>query len=164
MADLSSIKILDEAPTTNYEVMPDGWYVAEVIESDFQTSDKGNRYLGLTFQINDDNGSGQFIGRRVWAILNLEHPTGDVRKRAQMDYSSLVRSLKLARAGDENATVKDSVELHGIPVDIRLMRKDSEGYGPKSEIKQYRTSSGAATPPQKTQAGNGSSNGRPWES
>ena len=162
MADLSSIKIPDEAPTTNYEVMPDGWYVAEVIESDMQTSATGNRYLGLTFQINDDGGSGQFIGRRVWANLNLKHPKESVREIAEQQFGNLVRSLKLVRAGDENATVGDSVEMHGIPVDIKLKRKDDEGYGPKSEIVQYRTSSGAATPPQK--AGNGSSNGRPWES
>ena len=162
MADLSSIKILDLPPAAEYKVMPDGWYDAEVIESDFQTSAKGHRYLGLTFKINDDGGSGQSIGRRVWAIFNLEHPTDDVKKRAQVDYSSLVRSLKLARAGDENATVKDSVEMHGIPVGIKLKRKDDPEFGPKSEIVQYRISDGAATPP--TVAGNGSSNGRPWES
>jgi hypothetical protein len=161
MVDLSSIQIRDEAPTTNFEPMPDGWYGAEIIESDFRTSATGNRYLSLTFQINDDGGAGQFIGRRVWANLNLLHPEDSVRVRAEAEYGNLVRSLKLANAGDENATVADSVEMHGIPVDIKLMRKDDKDYGPKSEIKQYRTSSGAATPPAK--AGNGSSKGRPWE-
>jgi hypothetical protein len=162
MTDLSSVQIRDEAPATDYEVMPDGWYGAEIIESETRTSATGNRYLSLTFQINDDRGAAQFIGRRVWHNINLFHEKKTTRVRAEEEFGALVRSLRLVRAGDENAKVSDSVELHGIPVDIRLKRKEGQdGYGPKSEIKQYRTSSGVATPP--TKAGNGNSNGRPWE-
>ncbi len=155
MVDLSSIQIPDEAPATNYDPLPNGWYGAEIIESDWVISATDNRYLSLTFQINDDGGAGQYIGRRVWGNLNLEHSTESVKEIAKQQYGNLVRSLKLAG-------VADSDEMHGIPVDIKLsIEEGRDGYGPKNKIQAFRTSSGAATPPAK--AGNGSSNGRPWE-
>ena len=155
MVDLNSIELLDEAPAANYDPLPNGWYGAEIIESDDPTSAAGNRYLSFTFQVNDDGGAGQYIGRRVWANFNLFHSKENVTLIAQEQYSNLVRALKLTAVGD-------SYEMHGIPVDIKLTTEEGRGgYGPKNKIQAFRTSTGAATPPAK--AGNGSSNGRPWE-
>ena len=154
MVDLSNINFEESETTPAFEPMPDGWYTAEIIESEDRLSNSGNKYLSFTFEINDDGGLGQFIGRRVWYHVNNSHPDEAVRTRALRDLARLAESCKVVKP-------KDSEELHGIPLDIKLaIEEGKEGVSDRNKVLSFRISKGVATPPKPKSNGG---NNRPWE-
>jgi hypothetical protein len=155
MVDLSDIEVL---PPRDFEPLPEGWYGAEIIDSDKPIASEGHPYLSVTFSINDDGGSGEHIGRRIWGVFSLWNPDEKKRKAGQRNYSDMCQAMKLT------TKAANSEALHGIPLDIKLVIKEGnkeKGFRAKNQIYGYRISAGVAIPP--TQAVSGASNGRPWE-
>jgi hypothetical protein len=85
------------------------------------------RYLELAFTILE----GQFANRQLWARLNLEIPHEIAARIAQSELSAICRAVGVL-------TPNDSVELHNLPLVIRVRcrrRKDTGEIG--NEIGGY---------------------------
>jgi len=107
--------------SSSFEVMPEGWYIAQITKSEFKENSKGTgKYLALSFTIVD----GQHSKRMFFTNLNLvnQNPTAvEIANRTLKDICT-------ACGLDE---IEDSEELHGIPMAVKLKVKPSEGKWPE---------------------------------
>lgn len=133
-----------EKRENSYELLPPGWYIAQVSESDIVPLNSGNgQALKMTFDILSEQGR----GRKVWARLNIQHTNPKAETIAQQQLRELCDSIGIVQ-------MQDTVELHNKPVQIRVKIRKSEDpqYEDSNEISGFKSvdgaaSGGVATPP-----------------
>lgn len=128
------------APQESINPIPAGVYLAQAIESDVRPLKSGmGRSLSITFQVLE----GQYINRKVFAHLNIEHRgSAEAERIAQSQLSALCHAVGVLKPQDSSA-------LHMKPVRIRVkIRKDESGqYGDKNEVTGYEAAQGGLPPP-----------------
>lgn len=150
MANLNGFNANQVEPSTEFEPIPAGKYLAVITESEQKPTKKGSgQYLQLTFQILD----GPCKGRFVWARLNLHNSNPTTVQIARQELSSICRAVGVMEPGD-------SVALHNIPlvITVKLKRRDDNGDF-TNEIKGYAKREAAATSATPAQ---GSNDLPPW--
>lgn len=138
MADLCGFDANQVDPSTPFDPIPAGKYLAVITESETKANKAGTgSYLQLTFQIID----GDFKGRLLWARLNLDNPNATAVKIAQAELSAICRAVDVL-------TPNDSTELHDLPLVINVRCKKRADTGEiTNEIKGYSKKDGPTTPP-----------------
>ena len=128
MAELNGFNANEVDPTTNFDPIPAGKYVAVITESeDKDNKARTGRYLQFTFQIIE----GEYKGRFLWARLNLNNPNETAVKIARGELSAICRAVGVLQP-------KDSSELHDLPLVISVKcRKRPETDELTNEIKGY---------------------------
>lgn len=119
-----------EKRENNYELLPAGWYTAQVTESELVPLNTGNgTSLKLTFTILQQG----YNGRKVWARLNVRHTNPDTERIANQQLRELCESVGVM-------ALQDTVELHNKPVQIRVkIREDKEGkYEPQNDVAGFK--------------------------
>ena len=148
MASLNGFNASEVDPAADFEAVPPGEYTAVITESESKPNKAGTgSYLHLTLQIVD----GEHKGRLLWARLNLHNPSDTAVKIARGQLSALCRAVNVLQP-------RDSVELHNIPLVIKVGVKRREDTGElTNEVKGFapRTSYGGGA----GQGGRPSSNG-----
>ena len=148
MADLRGFDANQVEPSTSFDPIPAGKYLAMIVESDMEpTKANDGSFLKLTFQILE----GEFKGRQLWARLNLNNRNETAVKIANAELSAICRAV-------EKMTPKDSVELHNLPLVIKVRckkRKDTDEI--VNEISGYEKREAASGKPQQAQT-----NTPPW--
>lgn len=126
-------------PSTSKDPIPEGKYVAIIVESAMKPTKTGNgQFLELVYQIVD----GEHKGRKLWSRHNLQHPTAQAVTIARMELSAICRSAGIM-------TPKDSAELHNLPLTITVKCKKREDNGEwTNEIKAWAKKDAAAGVPQ----------------
>ncbi|MFM8213083.1 MAG: DUF669 domain-containing protein [Pirellula sp.] len=139
MADLNNFNANQVEPTSDFEPIPSGKYLAVITESELKPTKAGSgSYLQLTFQIID----GEYKGRLLWSRLNLYNSNATAVKIAQSELSAICRAVGVL-------TPKDSVELHNLPLEINVKCRKREDTGEISnEIKTYKRPATATAQPQ----------------
>lgn len=93
------------SPQTEYEPLPAGEYVMQVIDSEWKDTKAGTgKYLELTMEIMD----GDYVGRRYFDRLNLDNANVTAVEIAQKTLSSLCHAT-------DQMVVTRSDQLHFIP-------------------------------------------------
>ena len=122
----------------NFELLPAGWYTAQVTESEIVPLSSGlGQALKLTFEVLQDG----YRNRKVWARLNIRHSGSPEAERiANEQLRDLCESVGVVR-------MSDTVELHNKPTQIRVkIREDKTGkYEPQNEVIGYKPAGGVAT-------------------
>ena len=128
MADLNGFDADTVEPTTDFETIPAGKYEAVITESEFKPTKAGTgNYLQLTFQVI----AGPYKNRFLWARLNLNNPNATAVTIAQSELSAICRAVGVTKP-------RDSVELHNLPLVIRVRCKTRHDTGETvNEIKGY---------------------------
>jgi hypothetical protein len=148
MADLRGFDANTVEPRTAMEAIPAGKYLAIISASEMKPNKAGTgQFLQLVFTILE----GELRNRQVWARLNLENPNELAMKIAQADLSALCRAVGVM-------TPNDSVELHNLPLVIRVKckkRKDTDEI--VNEIGGYEKREAVTGKPQQAQT-----NTPPW--
>lgn len=104
-------------PMQERGAIPEGQYLASIVESDKKPTQAGTgHYLELIFKVQ----SGEYRGRQVWARLNLNNPSQQVVEIAQHELSSICRAANVMQ-------LQDSVQLHNIPMLIRVKVRQFDG-------------------------------------
>ena len=136
MADLQGFNANEVDPTTPFDPIPAGKYIAAIVASAMKPTKSGTgSYLELTFQILE----GEYRNRKVWARLNLDNPNVTTVQIARGQLSAICRAVGVM-------TPKDSTELHDLPLEITLKLKRREDTGEfGNEIKGF-AKKGAAAP------------------
>ena len=115
----------------NYELLPAGWYTAQVTESEIVQLKTGlGQALKLTFEVLQDG----YRNRKVWARLNVRHSgSPDAERIAQEHLRELCESVGVVR-------MQDTTELHNKPLQIKVkIRKDTTGqYEDQNEVTAYK--------------------------
>lgn len=119
----------DVDPSTTFEVINEGWYTAELYRSEMKQTKAGDgAYLALQFKIID----GENKGRIIFTRLNLENKNPTAVEIAERNFSQLCHAVGVL-------IVKDSQQLHGIPLKIKVGVTPPQGsYEAKNDIKGYR--------------------------
>ncbi len=140
MANLNGFNATEVEPTSSFEPLPAGKYLAAITESEMKpTKNGGGSYLQLTFTILD----GEYKNRVVWARLNLNNPNATAVKIARSQLSAICRAVGVLQP-------RDSVELHLIPLVISVAVKKRADTGElTNEVKGFEPKAAATgTPPQ----------------
>lgn len=128
-----------EKRENNFDLLPAGWYTAQVTQSDVVALKSGNGHaIKLTFDVLSEG----YRGRKVWAQLNVRHTNPKAEQIAQQQLRELCDSIGLVR-------MNDTIELHSKPVQIRVkIRKDDTGqYEDQNEVAGFKAASGVAAAP-----------------
>jgi len=115
-----------------FEPVPAGEYIAVIEDSDYVENKSGTgRMLKLTLQIID----GPMAGRKIFENLNLENVSKQAETIARQTLNSIGVATGVLR-------IKDSAQLHNIPMLIDVRVKESEAYGKQNNVKKYSPASG----------------------
>lgn len=127
-----------EKRESNYELLPAGFYLAQVVESEIVPLKSGQgQALKLTFEVLSDG----YRNRKVWARLNVQHRgSPQAEQIAQQQLRELCDSIGIVR-------MQDTVELHNKPVQIKvkISKDDSGQYEDRNEITGFKPA-GAGQP------------------
>lgn len=128
MANLNGFDANTVEPTTEFEAIPAGKYLAVIVASEMKPTKAGTgSYLELTFQVLE----GQYKNRNLWGRLNLDNPNTVAVQIAKGELSAICRAVGVM-------TPKDSFELHDLPLVITVKCKKREDTGEvTNEIKGY---------------------------
>jgi len=139
MATLNDFDANQVEPTTPFDPVPAGKYLAVITESQMKpTKARTGEFLELTLQIID----GQYQGRKLWARLNLNNPNETAVKIARAELSAICRAVGVLQP-------KDSVELHNLPMVITVKSKKRTDTGDlTNEIKGFAKREAAQGVPQ----------------
>ena len=119
MAILNGFDANQVEPTTEFDAIPAGKYLAVITESEVKANKAGTgSFLKLTFQIIE----GEYKNRLLWARLNLDNPNDTAVKIARAELSAICRAVGVMKPSD-------SAELHNLPLVIKVKckrRKDTD--------------------------------------
>ena len=144
MATLNGFDANQVEPTTSFDPIPAGKYLAAITESEMKpTKDGSGSYLQFTFEVLE----GDFRGRKVWDRLCTTHPNPMTVKIARGNLSAICRAVGVLQP-------RDSAELHNLPliINVKLKKRSDIPGGDEltNEIKGYeaRASTSTMSPPQ----------------
>lgn len=148
MANLQGFNANEVDPATDFDPIPAGKYLAVITESEVKPNKAGTgSYLQFTIQVID----GEYKGRFLWARLNLDNPNETAVKIARGELSAICRAVGVM-------TPKDSVELHDLPLVIKVKCKKRADTGEiQNEISGYERKESSTGKPIQS-----SSNTPPW--
>jgi hypothetical protein len=128
MADLTGFDANQVEPTTDFDPIPAGKYMAVITESEMAPNKAGTgHYLKLTFQVIE----GEYNNRLLWTRLNLDNPNATAVQIARAELSAICRAVGVLAPND-------SVELHNLPLVIHVRCKKRNDTGElANEIKSY---------------------------
>lgn len=123
------------APSTGYDALPAGKYVAVINSSEEKANKAGTgSYLQFEFEIIE----GEYTGRRLWVRLNLNNQNPDAVRMARADLSAICHAVNVLRP-------TDSCELHNIPLVITVRcKKDKNTDEIINEVRGYTSRQAAA--------------------
>lgn len=127
-----------EKRESNFDLLPAGWYVAQVVESSVGPLKSGNGdAIKVTFEVLTQG----YNGRKLWSSFNVRHNNPEAERIAQQQLRELCDAVGVVR-------MSDTVELHNKPVQIRVkVRKSTDPqYEDQNEIAGYKAAGGAAAP------------------
>jgi hypothetical protein len=139
--DTSSV----EKRENRYELLPAGWYTAQITESDIVPLKSGNgSAMKLTLEVLSDG----YRGRKIWTQLNVKHTNPKAETIGQQQLRELCESIGIAR-------LTNTVELHNRPVQVKVkIRKDDTGqYEDQNEVSGFKAAGGASAPASPIPAG-----------
>lgn len=138
MALLPNVFVPEEAESMEFEVLPAGWYPAEIVKSELKTTkDKTGKYIALKFKITDDvEIKGEEVksnGRFVFTNLNIVNKNETAVKIAMSDLKAICESIGF------EGELEDTVDIHDQEMMIKLSVKPETSEWPaKNEVKGYK--------------------------
>ena len=137
MANLNHFDATQVEPSASLDPLPAAKYIAVITESEMKPTKSGNgQYLELTLQVVE----GPYAGRLVWARLNLQNRNETTVKIAKGELSAICRAVNILQP-------KDSIELHGIPLEIKVSVKKRDDNGElTNEVKGFARKGAAVVP------------------
>ena len=129
-----------EKRENNYELLPAGWYTAQISASEIRDMKSGNgQALKLTFDVLSEG----YRGRKIWVQLNIRHTNPKAQTIAQQQLRELCEAIGLAR-------FNDTTELHNKPVGIKvkIRKSDNPQYEDQNDVAGYKPAAGAGNVPQ----------------
>lgn len=137
------------------DALPAGEYIAAIVKSDEKTTNAGHVAINLEFEVQD----GPKQGRRFWELLNLNNPNEIAREIANRSLNSICHAC-----GKLRSSIRDTEELHGIPMRVKLKVKSDAQYGDKNEVGGYKPlNAPAGTTPANGGPAPGAGKQRAWD-
>jgi len=129
---------LASLPTSdrNYEVVPAGWYVAQITDAEVKQTKSGTgEYIKIRYDIQGPTSQ----GRVVFGNLNVKNANPAAEKIGRQQLGDIMRSVGLS-------AVTDTDQLLGTTMQIKIDIRDSEQYGPSNEVKAWKALAAGMAP------------------
>lgn len=125
----------DVAPQNNYDPIPPNKYLCMITDSKIAPNAKNTgTLLTLTWEVIEE---GPYKGSMIFDNLNVQHQNAKAQEISQRQLSAICHATGVMN-------VSDSVQLHNIPVIVKVDIERSEGYSPKNITKGYEAYGGTA--------------------
>jgi Protein of unknown function (DUF669) len=137
MAELDEVFDVNALPVSdrNFEPLPAGWYTAVINGADIKVTKAGTgKYIAVRYDITGPTHQ----GRVVFGNLNIKNHNPTAEKIGREQLGEIMRAVGLA-------TVKDTDQLIGGQLMIKLDVRESEQYGDSNDVKAFK-STGSAPP------------------
>lgn len=137
MAFLDAPISVNELPqSTSYELLPEGWYSATITSADLKPTKAGDgQYISMAYDITGPTHQ----GRKVFGNVTVRNPNVKAEEIGRQQLGDIMRAIGLA-------TVRDTDELIGGQLGIKVSVRRDEQWGDKNDIKGYKALSGSAAP------------------
>jgi hypothetical protein len=146
---------LASLPTSdrNYEVVPAGWYVAQITDAEVKQTKSGTgEYIKIRYDIQGPTSQ----GRVVFGNLNVKNANPAAEKIGRQQLGDIMRSVGLS-------AVTDTDQLLGTTMQIKIDIRESEQYGPSNEVKAWKAlAAGMAPPPAVKPPASNAKTAPPW--
>lgn len=144
MVSLNGFNAAEVEPVNDFELLPEGKYVAVITASQFKDNKNNTgQYLELQFQVVE----GEYKNRQIWARLCLNYPKELTARIARSQLADICKAVGVV-------TPHDSADLHNIPLEITVKVKKRNDNGElTNEIKKFAPRSTAAAPSAPAKAG-----------
>lgn len=120
----------EERRSDSFDPLPDGWYPAQIIESDVVPTKAGTgQMFTATLEIID----GQFAKRRAWDRINIVNQSPDAQRIGQSQLRQLAEALGFSWP---LAADSDTQMFEFKPLEMRIGRQKDDRN--KNEVKAYR--------------------------
>ena len=127
MASLNGFDASKVELARTYEPLPAGEYSAIITESEKKDTKAGTgAYLQLKIQVTE----GKFQNRTLFDRLNLWNPNEVAVQIAEKTLSSICRAVEVL-------TPKDSNDLHGKRMRVKVAVVNDQNGNPRNEVKGY---------------------------
>jgi len=119
-----------------YDPLPAGWYRAKINDADLRDTKAGNgQYIAVRYDITGPTHE----GRVVWGNLNIKNPNPKAEEIGRQQLAELMGAIGIAK-------VRDTDQLIGGELEIKLAIRKSEEYGDSNDVKGYKAIAGSAAP------------------
>ena len=124
-------KVFDSTGVDTGNVMPVGWYTAEIVKSVIKENNaKNGQHLTFQFKIIDND---DYNGRIIFQLLNLVHPNQTAVMIAEKELANICTATGVD-------VIEDSEELHNIPMMIKVgIQAETAQWPAKNVIKGYKS-------------------------
>jgi len=137
----------NEEPEVSFDAIPVGKYLAVIVDNETKENKSGTgSYENLKFEIID----GEYKGRLVWTMLNLNHSSMKTVAFARAELGSICKAIGIHP--------KSFGELHNQPMCITVGQYEYNGET-KNEIKKYEPKENIGAPAQSA----GGNDPMPWK-
>ena len=131
--------------TSDFDVLPPGWYNVSIEDSDVLDTKAGNgSYIKLKMRVLD----GDCANRVIFTNITVSNPNQDAVQIGQKSLAKVCKAVGLPN-------IQDTQQLHAKPFQARLIVKKDDQYGDSNEVRDYKPVAGAvphAAPQQATPA------------
>ena len=130
MAFLNEAYDVNELPqgNGNFDPLPPGWYHANITGAELKSTKAGNgQYIAVRYDITGPTHQ----GRVVFGNLNIRNQNIKAEEIGRAQLGELIRSIGVA-------TLKDTDQLLGKSVQIKLDISQQGGYEPRNEVRAFK--------------------------
>jgi len=120
----------------SFEPVPAGWYSVQIVSAELRPTKAGDgEYIAIRYDITGP----EYQGRVVFGNLNLKNKNPKAEEIGRQQLGELMRSIGLASA-------RDTDQLIGGTLDVKLSIRKSDEWGDKNEVKAFRASIACSMP------------------
>lgn len=135
MASLNESFELDALPvgTSSFDPLPPGWYRVSIKEASVAKTKAGTgEYIKIRYDVEGPSHE----GRVVFGNLNISNPNPKAEEIGRQQLGELMRAIGLK-------SLKDTDQLVGGTLEIKLAIRESEQYGNSNDVKAFKSLGGA---------------------
>lgn len=129
----------------SFDLLPNGWYEATIIESEMKPTKAGPEQLAITFEV-DANRHPEAANRRVWDSLNVNNSSEKARNIARSSLKAICQAA--------GVQVRNASDLLGAQMLIRVgVQPARDGYEARNTVRGYKPLGGGESAKPQPNAG-----------
>lgn len=130
------ISVAELPESRSYDLLPEGWYNATITSADLRMTKTGEgQYISLAYDITGPSHQ----GRKVFGNVTVRNSNPKAEEIGRQQLGDIMRAVGLA-------TVRDTDELIGGQLCIKVSIRRDEQWGDKNDVKGYKAIAGSPAP------------------
>lgn len=143
----------NDSSTGDFQPLPAGWYTATITDAEVRDTKAGTgQYIAVRYDITGPSHE----GRVVFGNLNISNPNPKAEEIGRQQLGQLMRAIGVE-------SLKDSDQLIGGSLAIKLAIRKSEEYGDSNDVKGFKALEGSVPPTASAPAAKPAASTPPWQ-